>query len=154
MIQPQLCDRCRPTRCKHCGQPCEPSYALTFACESCYADRQPIVTGSTLHTRLAKEFKNERSTSHQRTIPSNLYVGSGFAPPNETTINNPFLIQKSVRIKADSGNTDDIAVGRAGDALNGYRLGPGETVELSIDSMSAVGIVATNGTQAYYFLGM
>jgi hypothetical protein len=90
----------------------------------------------------------------KETVPGRIYDGSGTATTTESGINSPFSLQKSVRIKASPDNTADIIVGNVRDAVNGFHLGPGDMIELPIDNVNAVGIVAASGTQTYFYLGM
>ena len=88
----------------------------------------------------------------KETVPGRIYGASGTATTVESAIDSPFPIQKSVLIKADGNNTADIIVGNRGNAANGYRLGPDDTITLPIDSLAAVGIVSAGGSQTYYTL--
>ena len=42
------CSRCKPTLCVVFGEPCEPAYSLDLnpRCEDCFAEKQPLTSGS------------------------------------------------------------------------------------------------------------
>lgn len=84
---------------------------------------------------------------------------AGFLTGHGTVDNSPEVkvtdlslpVTKHLVIRADSGNTKDIYVGRAGDAANGFVLHPGETSPpLYVENTDDVAIVAEDtDTQAF-----
>ena len=82
-------------------------------------------------------------------VPNPLNTGQGTATTVESRIATAKVV-KSITIRADSANSDDILVNRAGDAKNGFVLHAGDsTPALKVQSTDELGIVSKSGSQGY-----
>ena len=88
-------------------------------------------------------------------IADPLMAGNGTVGTSEAPLSDPdFQVHKWIIVRADSGNGDDIIVGRPGNAANGFILHAGEsTPPMYVDNTSKIAIIGGAPAQAYSWLG-
>jgi hypothetical protein len=74
----------------------------------------------------------------------------GMTEAKVSTVNFPIRKHIVIRAHADNDVGEEVIVGRPGDAVNGFRLPPGEeTPPIYVDQTDKVAVVATAADQNY-----
>lgn len=92
----------------------------------------------------------------ERSSKSKFLAGGGTVGTSEQPAGMDFGAAKSVTIKANAGNTGNIYVGHdAGvSSTNGFQLAKGESVEIAIDSLAKVFVIADAVAQGYSWVAV
>jgi len=92
----------------------------------------------------------------ERSSKSRFVAGAGTVGTSEQVAGMDFGAAKSVTIKANAGNTGNIYVGHAASvsATTGFQLAKGESVEIAIDSLAKVFVIADAASQGYSWVAV
>lgn len=87
----------------------------------------------------------------ERSSKSKFLAGGGTVGTSAEAAGLDFSAAKSVTIKANASNTGNIYVGHdAGvTSANGFQLAKGESVEIAIDSLAKIYVIADAAAQGY-----